>query len=220
MLKKVLLGVLCLSLFSGDVDALSKRQKNVIKLVGLGALGALVTYGTFVVRLALIKRSKGYERIVYCHCKEGNKTDQLCLLNSTCVQCDFEKNKSCTNLPKAHKKGTGFESWKNALDSNLIFIKTPSKCSYEPLAVYSYKHGINRDPKTYDAKTIYDWVVKQEKNPLTWAIIKNAFISPCEVFYHGKRDVANGLSKLASLCSKSKKPAGEYAGGGEGCEEA
>lgn len=213
MIKKILLSILCLSLFSGDVDALTKRQKRVAKITFFSALGLVVgTYLTFASRLAHIKRSKAYEKIVFCHCKNGDQTDSNCPLTADCNQCDFDKSGLYANPPKAHKKGSGFKVWRNSIDGETFFVKTPSKFSYEPIAVYSFKEGKDKSPKKYDEKTFYDWTSKEPKNKISAKIILSAFSSPCEVWYHAKRDTMNFFEKLSSAFSK--KPAAD---GGEDC---
>lgn len=211
MIKKLLLSILCLSLFSGDVDALTKRQKRVIQVIGGGALALVVgTYLTFASRLAGIKCSKAYEKIVFCHCQKGDQSDSICSLTGICNQCDFDKSGLYANPPKAHKKGTGFKLWRNSIDGNTFFVKTPSKSSYEPIAVYSYVNGTDESSKKYDEKTFYDWASKEPKNKISAKIIWSAFSSPCEVFYHAKKDTMNFLKKIPSLCSKKPKAGEEY----------
>ncbi len=206
MIKKLLLSILCLSLFSGDVDALTKRQKRIIQVIGGGSLVfVLGTYLTFASRLA--HKEPLFGRILSYKCNTDidgkNHGIRPCNLRHGQGKCsqtiDFSDYQHPLLTPTGNKTGTerqGIGDWRKA-----------------PYREYDLYLRRNSEDKNIYAQQVQDGELVEvnpdnsdkDKYPPFYVRLWGAVTSPSCVKDQALEDWNVAKNRLASLCSKKEK---------------
>lgn len=208
MIKKLLLSILCLSLFSGDVDALTKRQKRVIQVIGGGALATAAAIYTFL-GSCVSRKNRLAEHTLYCHYdKSAGKW-----------MFDFDKN-LLYNHPKQpgapQPKGSKYPNYifKDWRDDELrafdLFLETETNAPNDKVIIGKdqiQKVRKGTKEKLEEVKIDQDHPVQLP--PFDLAKFGKALASPCDVWGQGKIVGTNIYRKCSSLCSSKKPKAGE-----------